>query len=183
MKVKAAKKTKDHSKTSDYAAALLNDHYPPTYCCVCGYQGSTRFDTDDHFRKLHKGNRAFKCMHEPCSQAFTSRPGLQYHLTMAHTIEKQNGKIVITSWKGKANSVEKELDENLAQQLASHYDLLTCPKCYSKFSNKTKTKDHIVASHNKEKIFKCFVDNCSHDEGFASFLGLVYHLAKYHAAS
>ncbi|CAO3629416.1 unnamed protein product [Cunninghamella blakesleeana] len=169
------------NNNTELAQKLIDKVYPPTKCPTCGFQGDTRSDTDQHTRKEHKGEHIFVCMYKACSQGFSSRQGLQYHLCVSHTLKLINGSVAVTSWNNKGSSTVKELSNEMTQRLYNHYKENVCPKCNTEFNKKTQTKLHIAGSHPKEKIFSCFVDNCRHEDGFASLQALVYHLSKQHA--
>ncbi|KAI9300968.1 hypothetical protein BJ944DRAFT_243704, partial [Cunninghamella echinulata] len=173
-------KNKDGTNT-ELAQKLIDTVYPPTKCPSCEYQGDTRSDTDQHTRKDHKGDHLFICMYKACSQGFSSRQGLQYHLCVSHTLKLINGSVTVTSWHNKGSALSKELEDGIAQQLYKHYNETVCPKCDAKFNKKTQTKLHIAESHPKEKIYSCFIEACDHEDGFASLSALVYHLSKNHS--
>ncbi|KAI7873945.1 uncharacterized protein EV154DRAFT_527533 [Mucor mucedo] len=65
---------------------LIDETYPPTVCPTCLYTASGRSDADLHFKTEHHGNKAFKCVDPTCEQAYSSKPGLRYHLEHAHKV-------------------------------------------------------------------------------------------------
>lgn len=65
---------------------LIDETYPPFVCPTCYFTASARSLIDAHFKNTHRGVKAFKCVDAKCDQAYSSRPGLRYHLEHAHSV-------------------------------------------------------------------------------------------------
>lgn len=76
---------------------LIDETYPPFVCPTCDHTASARSLVDSHFKSAHHGVKAFKCVHTKCDQAYSSKPGLRYHLEHAHNVTLNTGryKVVI----------------------------------------------------------------------------------------
>lgn len=65
---------------------LIDEIYPPLVCPTCYHISSGRSEADAHFKNEHHGFKVFECMHTKCDQAYSSKPGLRYHLEHAHQV-------------------------------------------------------------------------------------------------
>lgn len=65
---------------------LIDEVYPPTVCPTCLHTASGRSEADLHFKTEHHGVKAFRCVNAQCEQAYSSKPGLRYHLEHAHRV-------------------------------------------------------------------------------------------------
>ncbi|KAI8067800.1 hypothetical protein BC940DRAFT_333370 [Gongronella butleri] len=182
-KTKRAKATVDPSPTraQDLASALVDRAYPGLACVVCKQVSRTRDSLYTHFKKDHKGVKAYKCVDSTCTQKFSTLQGLTYHLSMAHTLKQHGDRIeIVASTRAPPQARKNGLSAPLSETLKMHYSENKCPKCGDTFDNKTLAKNHIVAAHPKEKLFFCFIAKCPHTVGFASLAGLSYHLSQHH---
>ncbi|KAI8344702.1 hypothetical protein BC941DRAFT_464908 [Chlamydoabsidia padenii] len=166
--------------TDSLIKQIIDQSYPPNSCPLCDNEETTRTKAEQHYRSSHKGKQGYMCMDPECEQGFSCRAGLQYHLHAAHTFKREKDNVVIATRKNKLTSSKlPELHRDLTQELQLHYNPLVCPRCKEEFTKKTQTIVHISNNHPKEKLFKCFVKHCPHDQGFGSLVALIYHLAKH----
>lgn len=187
---------------------LIDETYPPFVCPSCDHTASARSLVDSHFKSAHHGVKAFKCVHTKCDQAYSSKPGLRYHLEHAHNVTLNTGSHAQTNQSSKSSkstsssklisnskqqhtnhtNVEsnskklkkQELSPYLQNKLDSTYNITVCPSCKEQFKRKTHVIRHLVEVHHGEEPYKCVVSNCKRTKTYATREGLVYHLASYH---
>jgi hypothetical protein len=70
---------------------LIDEIYPPLVCPTCLHIASGRSEADAHFKNEHHGTKVFECVHTKCDQAYSSKPGLRYHLEHAHKVTLVSG--------------------------------------------------------------------------------------------
>ncbi|KAI7869229.1 hypothetical protein BDF14DRAFT_1880396 [Spinellus fusiger] len=165
---------------------LIDSIYPPSLCPVCYCKGASRSEIDQHY-KLHPGAKAYRCTHPSCHHAYSSRPGLRYHLEHAHTvtmITENNLQCITpksTSVRGLSRTRKTELPDALKALLDTAYNPMKCPVCQATFKRKTHVVHHLVCAHRGDEVYRCVVTDCKRKKTYATREGLVYHLAKYHS--
>lgn len=69
---------------------LIEESYPPLVCPVCFQTSVGRAEADMHLKSKHHGQKVFKCVAPNCNQAYSSKPGLRYHLEHVHQVSRTN---------------------------------------------------------------------------------------------
>ncbi|OAD71640.1 C2H2-type zinc finger transcription factor [Phycomyces blakesleeanus NRRL 1555(-)] len=169
---------------------LIDHCYPPPICPSCYYTGSSLSDIHMHY-KLHSGVKAYRCIHPTCNHAYSSRPGLRYHLEHAHTVTMISDSSVQLVASKKSVTISKrpaptrmkksQISASLQTLLDNAYHPTLCPACQMSFKRKTHVVHHIVSAHRGDEIYKCVVSGCKRNKAYATREGLVYHLANYHS--
>ncbi|KAF1804129.1 hypothetical protein FB192DRAFT_1088813 [Mucor lusitanicus] len=69
---------------------LIDEVYPPLICPECYHVSTARTEADQHLKSNHLGQKVFKCVSSICTQVYSSKAGLRYHIEHAHQISRIN---------------------------------------------------------------------------------------------
>ncbi|KAG1109317.1 hypothetical protein G6F42_015690 [Rhizopus arrhizus] len=184
---------------------LIDETYPPLICPECYHLSTARAEAEQHLKSKHFGQKVYKCVSSSCTQVYSSKPGLRYHVEHAHQISRKNDDSQSSSSNKRADrqqqirttayatsqsaksiqndnkkSGKPQLSASLEKKLNEVYPITTCPACNEEFKKKTHVIKHLVEVHHGEEPYKCVVSNCKRTKKYATREGLVYHLNSYH---
>ncbi|KAL9537140.1 hypothetical protein MBANPS3_012042 [Mucor bainieri] len=188
---------------------LIDDIYPPLICPECYHLSSARTEADQHLKSKHLGQKVFKCVSSSCTQVYSSKAGLRYHIEHAHQISRinddsqtpsssnkkadrqQQQQIKTTAYSASSSSSnlvqndtktskKPQLSALIEKRLNKVYPLTICPACDEEFKKKTHVIKHLVEVHHGEEPYKCVVSTCKRAKNYATREGLIYHLSIYH---
>lgn len=74
----------------DLILQLIDEIYPPLVCPECHHLSSARTEADQHLRLNHLGQKVFACVSSSCTQVYSTKAGLRYHMEHAHQISRIN---------------------------------------------------------------------------------------------
>lgn len=74
----------------DLILQLIDETYPPLVCPECHYLSSARTEADQHLKLNHLGQKVFTCVSSSCTQVYSTKAGLRYHMEHAHQISRIN---------------------------------------------------------------------------------------------
>ncbi|KAI8356204.1 hypothetical protein BD560DRAFT_356939 [Blakeslea trispora] len=168
---------------------LIDLAYPSLVCPCCLRVSRAKAESDEHMKNEHRGTKMFECLSTQCSQIYTTKAGLKYHMEHVHHVvfvNSSGSKNPIKSQKSKVTVPETkqlkklQLSPKLAKLLDDAYSLTTCPSCCIEFKKKTHVVHHLVEEHHGEEPYKCVVKDCKRTKTYATRDGLLYHLVNYH---
>ncbi|KAK4510785.1 uncharacterized protein ATC70_005218 [Mucor velutinosus] len=181
---------------------LIDEIYPPLVCPECCHVSTARSEADQHLKSKHFGQKVFKCVSSGCTQVYSSKAGLRYHMEHAHKISRISDISQSPSSNKKADrqqqarttsspsstsiqndtkkSKKPQLSAPMENKLNEVYPLTTCPACSEEFIKKTHVIKHLVQVHHGEEPYKCVVSGCKRSRTYATREGLIYHLNSYH---
>ncbi|GAN11358.1 hypothetical protein MAM1_0559d10917 [Mucor ambiguus] len=159
---------------------LIDEIYPPLICPECYHLSTARTEADQHIKSNHLGQKVFKCVSSSCTQVYSSKAGLQYHMEHAHQISRISDSSSFKFGSQSPSSSNKKADRQ--QQIKASAYSASSPSSTSIQNDSKKSKKPQLSALLEKKLNAVYPSTIcpACNEEFKKKTHVIKHLVEVH---